>query len=129
MWDSRLRGPAGPYFNFTNSKTKIAHTPTVIGNCTSAALRTGPPPGSAYVRAIIANAVRIPTSSLLQLMCLTSDLRFAPPVLRRDNVAIFARKYTLGESASRFEFIRFLCVSLVSFVVHQDTVASIDTPC
>ena len=54
-----------PYFNFTNNKTKIAHTPTVIGNWAKAASRTGPPLGSANVRKNITSAVSIPTTNLL----------------------------------------------------------------
>ena len=34
------------YFSFTKSRTKIAHTPTVTGNCTKAASRNWPPLGS-----------------------------------------------------------------------------------
>ena len=52
------------YFNFTNSKTKIAHTPTVIGNSTNDASLSEPPRGSAYVRSIMARAVRTPTANL-----------------------------------------------------------------
>jgi hypothetical protein len=53
------------YFNFTNNKTKIAHTPTVIGNCAKATSRTAPPLGSANVRKNITSAVSIPTTNLL----------------------------------------------------------------
>ncbi|MGB2601971.1 MAG: hypothetical protein WBC78_00140, partial [Candidatus Sulfotelmatobacter sp.] len=53
------------YFSFTNSKTKIAHTPTVTGNCTKAASRIEPPRGKKYVRNIIASAVSTPNTSLL----------------------------------------------------------------
>jgi len=57
------------YFSFTKSKTKIAHTPTVTGNCTKAASRNEPPLGNAYVSNIIARAVSTPSASLLfQLM-------------------------------------------------------------
>ena len=56
---------APAYFNFTNNKTKIAHTPTVVGNCAKAASRTGPPLGSANVRKNITSAVSIPTTNLL----------------------------------------------------------------
>lgn len=56
---------APAYFNFTNNKTKIAHTPTVIGNCAKAASPTGPPLGSANVRKDITSAVSIPTTNLL----------------------------------------------------------------
>jgi len=58
------------HFSFTKSKTKIAHTPTVTGNCTKAASRNEPPLGSAYVSNIMATAVSIPKTSLLfQLIC------------------------------------------------------------
>ena len=50
-----------PYFSFTNSKTKIAHTPTVTGNSTSWASRNAPPRGSAYVSPNIAAAVSMPS--------------------------------------------------------------------
>ena len=53
------------YFNFTKSKTKIAHTPTVIGNCTSTASRIGVPLGSTKVRPNIAKAVTIPSANLV----------------------------------------------------------------
>jgi hypothetical protein len=66
---SALRGGIGfsratRYFNFTNSKTKIAHTPTVIGNSTNDASLSEPPRGSAYVRSIMARAVSTPTANL-----------------------------------------------------------------
>ncbi len=79
-FSSRLRGRRGRalcharYFSFTKSKTKIAHTPTVTGNCTKAASRNEPPRGSAYVSNIIARAVSTPSANLLfQLM---SNLTF-----------------------------------------------------
>jgi hypothetical protein len=53
------------YFSFTKSKTKIAHTPTVTGNCTKAASRIEPPRGKAYVRNIIARAVSMPNANLV----------------------------------------------------------------
>jgi hypothetical protein len=53
------------YFNFTKSKTKIAHTPTVIGNCTSTASRIAVPLGSTNVSANIAKAVSIPRVNLV----------------------------------------------------------------
>lgn len=54
------------YFNFTNSSTKIAHTPTVKGNCANAALCTNVPPlGRAKVKSIMHSAVNIPSDSLL----------------------------------------------------------------
>src|ERR1700683_1639083 len=56
---------ASPYFNLTKSKTKIAHTPTVTGNCTTAASRIPPPLGRAYVSTIIARAVSTPTTRCL----------------------------------------------------------------
>jgi hypothetical protein len=81
------------YFSFTKSKTKIAHTPTVTGNCTNAASRNGPPLGSAYVSNIIATAVSTPRTSLLfQFM---RDLRADPIVSRA--------KYTPQESAGTSE--------------------------
>lgn len=52
------------YFNLTNSNTKIAHIPTVTGNCTTAASRIAPPRGSAKVSNIMAKAVSVPTTSL-----------------------------------------------------------------
>ena len=58
------------YFSFTKSNTKIAHTPTVMGNCTKEASRSGPPLGRRYVAAIIARAVNTPSKNLLfQFMC------------------------------------------------------------
>ena len=57
--------PSASYFNFTKSKTKIAHTPTVIGNYTSTASRIGVPLGSTKVRPNIANAVTIPSANLV----------------------------------------------------------------
>src|SRR6202035_3836347 len=55
---------ASRYFNFTKSRTKIAHTPTVIGNSTHEDALSEPPRGSAYVRSIMARAVSTPTASL-----------------------------------------------------------------
>ena len=52
------------HFSFTNSKTKIAHTPTVIGNCTNTASRTPLPLGSANVSKSIAKAVSVPRANL-----------------------------------------------------------------
>jgi hypothetical protein len=52
------------YFNFTNSNTKIAHIPTVTGNCTSCASRTAPPLGKAKVSSNIASGVSTPISIL-----------------------------------------------------------------
>jgi hypothetical protein len=63
--DAVRAAKAAAYLNFTNNKTKIAHTPTVIGNCAKAASRTGPPLGSANVRKNITSAVSIPTTNLL----------------------------------------------------------------
>jgi hypothetical protein len=60
---------AASYFSFTKSNTKIAHTPTVMGNCTKEASRSAPPLGRTYVAAIIARAVSTPRANLLfQLM-------------------------------------------------------------
>ena len=56
---------AACYFSFTKSNTKIAHTPTVMGNCTKEASRSGPPLGRRYVAAIIARAVNTPSKNLL----------------------------------------------------------------
>lgn len=56
------------YFSFTNSNTKIAHTPTVMGNCAREASRSVPPLGRTYVAAIIARAVSTPRISLFQFM-------------------------------------------------------------
>jgi len=56
------------YFSFTNSSTKIAHTPTVMGNCTKDASRSVPPLGRRYVRSSMARAVNIPRASLFQFM-------------------------------------------------------------
>lgn len=54
------------YFNFTNKSTKIAHTPTVTGNCAKAALCTNVPPlGRANVKSIMHSAVNIPNDNLL----------------------------------------------------------------
>jgi hypothetical protein len=54
------------YFNFTNNNTKMAHTPTVTGNCASAALCTNEPPlGNANVSSIMHNAVNMPRVNLL----------------------------------------------------------------
>jgi hypothetical protein len=49
------------HFNFTNSSTKIAQIPTVMGNCTTMASRIAPPLGRANVSNIMARAVNIPT--------------------------------------------------------------------
>jgi hypothetical protein len=55
-----------PYFSFTKSKTKIAQTPTVTGNCAACASRRNDPPlGIAKVSKSIATAVSIPRTSLL----------------------------------------------------------------
>jgi len=53
------------YFNFTNNKTKIAHTPTVTGNCTNCASRTALPLGTKNVSPNIAKAVSIPRANLV----------------------------------------------------------------
>lgn len=52
------------YFSFTNSNTKMAQIPTVMGNCTTIASRIAPPLGSANVASIIARAVSTPTRNL-----------------------------------------------------------------
>ena len=55
-----------PYFSFTKSKTKIAHTPTVTGNCAACASRRNEPPlGIAKLSKNIATAVSIPRTNLL----------------------------------------------------------------
>ena len=55
-----------PYFSFTKSKTKIAHTPTVTGNCAACASRRNEPPlGSAKLSKSMATAVSIPRTNLL----------------------------------------------------------------
>ncbi len=65
----------GFYLSFTNSRTKMAHTPTVNGNCTSAVSRTDPPLGSRKVSKYIATAVSIPSTSLLfQVMIVSLSL-------------------------------------------------------
>jgi hypothetical protein len=56
---------AASYFSFTKSNTKIAHTPTVMGNCTKEVSRSAPPLGRTYVAAIIARAVSTPRANLL----------------------------------------------------------------
>jgi hypothetical protein len=53
------------YFSFTKSSTKIAQTPTVMGNSTKEASRSGPPLGRANVATIIARAVNTPRINLL----------------------------------------------------------------
>lgn len=53
------------HFSFTKSKTKIAHIPTVIGNCTNTASRMAFPLGSAKVSKNIARAVSMPSASLV----------------------------------------------------------------
>src|SRR5882757_4139606 len=59
------RGPLCRYFNFTKSKTKIAHTPTVTGKSTNCASRSALPLGTANVSNNIANAVSTPRANLL----------------------------------------------------------------
>jgi hypothetical protein len=67
---SAARSISGPtsstlaYFSLTNSSTKIAHTPTVIGNTATDSSRKTPPRGNAKVSAIIARAVSTPTANL-----------------------------------------------------------------
>lgn len=56
------------HFSFTKSNTKIAHTPTVMGNWAREASRSVPPLGRIYVAAIIARAVSTPRKSLFQFM-------------------------------------------------------------
>ena len=57
----------GPYFSFTKSKTKIAQTPTVTGNCAACVSRRNEPPplGSAKLSKSMAIAVSIPSTNLL----------------------------------------------------------------
>ena len=52
------------YFSFTNSSTKIAQIPTVIGNWTTIASRIAPPRGSANVSNNITIGVNTPTKNL-----------------------------------------------------------------
>jgi len=67
------------YFSFTKSKTKIAQTPTVIGNCAACASRNEPPRGTRKERQNIATAVSIPRSSLLfQVMIIRLVLSARP---------------------------------------------------
>jgi hypothetical protein len=57
-----------PYFSFTKSKTKIAQTPTVTGNCAACASRRNDPPlGIAKVSKSMATAVSIPRTNFAQL--------------------------------------------------------------
>src|SRR5262249_38418260 len=69
--DNRQRGNSvlffgiAPYLSFTKSKTKIAHTPTVTGNCAARASRNGEPLGSANVRQNIATAVSTPRTDFV----------------------------------------------------------------
>src|ERR1700674_2828223 len=61
-----VRTNTAPYFSFTKSKTKIAQTPTVTGNCAACASRRNEPPfGIAKVSKNIATAVSIPRTNLL----------------------------------------------------------------
>jgi hypothetical protein len=57
--------PGAVHFNFTKSNTKIAHTPTVIGNCANTASRIALPLGSAKVPTSIAKAVSMPRVNLV----------------------------------------------------------------
>lgn len=57
--------PRPGYFSLTNRRTKIAHTPTVMGNCARAMSRRVPPRGNTYVNNIMAIAVSTPRRSLL----------------------------------------------------------------
>jgi hypothetical protein len=85
------------YFNFTNNKTKIAHTPTVIGNCAKAASRTGPPRGSANVRKNITSAVSIPTTNLLfQFMNVLPRHAPSPTSSQKAQPHVSARVYPEG---------------------------------
>jgi len=68
----------GSYLSFTNSRTKIAHTPTVKGNCTRAESRSVPPRGSRKVSKYIATAVIIPRTSLLfQFMIVSPSITYS----------------------------------------------------
>lgn len=69
------------YFNFTNSKTKIAQTPTVTGNCAACASRNEPPRGSRKERQNIATAVSIPRTNLLFQVMVVSPRLVGPPAL------------------------------------------------
>ena len=53
------------YFSLTKSRTKIAHTPTVMGNCATDISRSVPPRGNRYVSNIMAIAVSTPRRNLL----------------------------------------------------------------
>src|ERR1700690_2610835 len=90
-----------PYFSFTNSKTKIAQTPTVMGNCAACASRNEPPRGSKNERQNIATAVSIPRISLLfQGMVVSPRLvgSPSPPAnLSRAVADILRRNPALGE--------------------------------
>jgi len=61
VWEFLSAQPG--YFSFTKSKTKIAQTPTVMGNCAISAFCMALPRGKVSVKADIANAVRIPRAS------------------------------------------------------------------
>lgn len=63
-----------PYFNFTKSRTKIAHTPTVIGNWANCASRSAPPRGTRNVSANIAKAVSTPRTNLVLEFIVLSPL-------------------------------------------------------
>jgi hypothetical protein len=67
------------YLSFTKSKTKIAHTPTVTGNCTNSASRIPLPLGRAKLSKNIANAVSIPRANLvLEFMVVSSRFQARP---------------------------------------------------
>src|SRR5580704_18147691 len=68
------------YFSFTNSKTKMAHTPTVTGNWAACASCNAPPRGMAKERTNIAAAVSIPRISLVfgVMVVSASSFGFAP---------------------------------------------------
>jgi hypothetical protein len=82
-----------PYFSFTKSKTKIAHTPTVTGNCAACASRRNDPPlGIAKVSRSIATAVSIPRTNLLfQFIFVSLAFRFRPWVCVLASAAMLGR--------------------------------------
>ena len=80
------------YFSFTKSNTKIAHTPTVMGNCAKEASRSEPPLGRRYVAAIIARAVNTPRRNLLfQFMVSVHPFPFQDFENGSDCTLLFAR--------------------------------------
>lgn len=87
------------YFSFTNSKTKIAHTPTVTGNCTNCASCSGFPRGSRNVSKYIVTAVSIPRISFDFQFMVVSPL-LPSPNLCFEVGALSAQEYTPGGAGS-----------------------------